>query len=201
MASLELRTALHEIGVAVRRPEQLATRWRDRNTRPELAPTPWIFPLLTAAAILGLGAYGLTLGLHRGAAAMITGAIEAPLSAGAAWSMALPALYILGSSLGSRLDPSTTALAALITCSFGATAMLAGVPVSAFFTLALPWTWARVLVHLTVFAGVGVAMTDVFLRTMRALEPRRSLLFPMTWLALMGTLGAELMLLLGLFEL
>ncbi len=201
MASLQLRTALHEIGIAVRRPEQLATRWRDRRLRPELAPTPWIFPLLLASAVLGLAAYGLTLGLHRGAGAMAIGAIEAPLSAGAAWSMALPALYILGSSLGSRLDPSTTALAALITCSFGATAMLAGVPVTTFFTLALPWTWARVLVHLTVFAGVGVAMTDVFLRTMRALEPERSLLFPMTWLALMGTLGAELMLLLGLFDL
>lgn len=201
MASVEIRTALYELGAAVRRPEQLATRWRDRRERPELAPTPWVFPLLIASAILGLAAYGLTLGLHAGPHEMATGALQAPLSAGAAWSIALPALYILGSSLGSRLDASTVALAALITCSFGAAAMLAGVPVSGFFTLSLPWTWARVLVHLTVFAGVGVAMTDVFLRTMRALEPERSVLFPTVWLMLMGTIGAELMLLLGLFEL
>jgi hypothetical protein len=199
MNVLTLKRGIHEVGLAVRRPEELARRWRDRATAPDQSPPAVVFAVLLAVAILGLAAYGLTMGLHRGADAMLLSALKAPFAAGTAWGVTLPALYILNSVSGSKLDQSTTLLAALITCSFGSLAMLAGVPVNWFFTLALPWTATRWLVNAVIFAGVGVAMTDVFLRTMRALEPEKDRSVAVTWLLLIGVIGTELMVLVDLF--
>lgn len=195
-----LTLAVREIGLALRRPEELAERWRDRKLLPERAPVGAVFPVLLATAVLGLAAYGLTMGLSRGANAMLISALKAPFAAGAAWAVTVPSFYILRSAAGSKLDASTTALAALITCSFGAIAMLAGIPISWFFTLALPLEAMRVGVHLLVFAGVGVCMTDVFLRTMRAVSGEESSFLSWVWLLLMGVIGGELMLLLDLFK-
>jgi hypothetical protein len=197
---LDLRTGVLEVGRALRRPEELATRWRDRYTKTAEAPTRAVFGVLFATAVLGLAAYGLTMGLHKGAVGMLIAAVKAPLAAGAAWCIALPALYIVNSASGSRLDASTTMLAALATCSFGSLAMLAGVPVNWFFTLALPFTAMRFIVNILVFTGVGVAMTDVFVRTMRALEPDRDRGGAYLWLGLVGVIGCELMILLDLFN-
>ena len=196
----ELYFGFLEVGRAIRRPEALAQRWRDRLMLPEDAPTPVIFVTLTITAIFGLAAYGLTMGMHHGAEGMLAAAYKAPLAAGTGWAVALPSLYIVKSTLGSKLDASTTALAALITCSFGALAMLAGAPVSWFFTIALPYTPIRWFVNIIIFIGVGIAMTDVFLRVMRELAPDESRATAFLWLGLVGTLGAELMALLNLFD-
>ncbi len=198
--TLDLYDGFLEVGRAIRRPETLAERWRDRALLPEDAPPLGVFVALTLTAILGLAAYGLTMGMHHGAAGMLAAAGKAPLAAGAGWSIALPSLYIVKQKLGSRLDASTTALAALITCSFGALAMLAGAPVSWFFTVAVPVSFVRYLVNFIIFAGVGVAMTDVFLRIMKHIAPEESRATAFLWLALVGTLGAELMVLLNLFN-
>lgn len=194
----ELRLGIHEIGSALRRPEEFTMRWRDRRTAS--APHPIVFPVLIANAIIGLAAYGLTMGLPAGVDGMLAGAARAPLAAGLAWTIALPALYIINSALGSKLDASTTFLAALTTVSFGALAMLASVPIKWFFSLALPWSVVQLLVNLTVFAGVGVCMVDVFMRVMKALEPERSRAYAFFWLGLVGVIGVELMTLLQLFQ-
>ncbi len=194
----ELRDAVSQVGVALRRPEAFTTRFRDRAL--EGPPNRFLVPVLLGNAVLGLAAYGLTIGFPEGASGMLAAAAKAPIAAGLAWTLALPALYILGSALGSRLDAPTTFLAALTTVSFGALAMLASVPVSWFFALALPYEAIRLAVHATVFAGVGVCMVDVFLRTMKALEPERGRFFALVWLALVGVIGGELMLLFDLFR-
>lgn len=196
-----LTLAVREIGLALRRPESLAERWRDRKLLPEQAPVAAVFPVLLVTAVVGLAAYGLTMGLARGPDAMLISAFKAPFAAGTAWAVTVPSFYILRSAAGSKLDASTTALAALITCAFGALAMLAGVPVSWFFTLALPYSFVRVAIHLVVFAGVGIAMADVFLRIMRAVDQNESSAFSWLWLILIAVIGGELMLLLGLFNL
>jgi hypothetical protein len=196
---LQLRRGFVEIGLALRRPEALALRWRNRQESASEAPPKLVFPLLLANAIFGIAAYGLTMGLHLGVGGMLAGAIKAPFAAGLAWLVALPALYIINSSLGSKLDASTTILAALATVSFGALAMLASVPVSWFFSLALPFDFVRGAVNVLVFTAVGICMIDVFLRTMKALEPDRSRAFAAVWLLLVGVIGAELMVLVDLF--
>lgn len=192
----EIRAGIHEIGIAVRRPEEFALRWRDGKAF--LARPSVIVPVLIINAVLGFAAYGLTIGLHGGALAMVKQAFLCA-ACGAAWLVALPALYVINSLLGSRLNASTTMLAALVTISFGALAILASVPVTWFFAVALPSTAVNVQIAVQVlaFAGVSFCMVDVFLRVMRALEPNRQPAYAFIWLCLVGTLGLELMNLLG----
>ena len=68
-----------------------------------------------------------------------------------------------------------------------------------FFTAAVPQTTFVLLVNLTVFAGVGVAMIDVFQRVMGRLEPARQAP-PTWWLVLVGTIGGELFYFFNLFH-
>ena len=102
------------------------------------------------------------------------------IGAGLAWAIPLPALYILNSFSGSRLKPSTTLLAALVTTSWGGLALLASVPINWLFSTAVPELpmfgpaaahRIVIAVNLLVFAGVGVSMADVFSRVMERLEP------------------------------
>jgi hypothetical protein len=195
----EIRLGVSEVGVALRRPEELVVRWRDRS--PAAPANRAVFPVLVASAVLGVAAYGLVMGMGGGPSEMLGHALRAPLACGAAWSIALPALYIINTVLGSRLDASTTALAALATVSFGALAMLASAPIRWFFGLTLPYPAVGLAVDLVVFAGVGVSMLDVFLRAMRALEPTRNRLFALLWLALVAVIGGELLVLLRVFAL
>ena len=116
-----------------------------------------------------------------------------------AWSLPLPALYILNSLSGSRLRASTTFLAALVTTSWGGLALMASIPINWFFTAAVPVGWFVLLVNLVVFAGVGAAMADVFCRVMERLEPRRGRA-PAWWLLLVGAIGGELFYAFGLFD-
>lgn len=189
--------AVTEIGMSVRRPESLARRWEDGG---DDSPTVWVFPVLLAAAALGTATYGLTMKMHLGVEGMLEGAFFTPMAAGLAWLLSFPALFIIKRILGSELDFSTTALAATITVSFGAVAMLASVPINWFFTLALPYTATRLLVNVVVFGGVGLCMNDVFLRVMRTLEPDKTQLFSMLWLGLISVIGMELFAIFDVFS-
>jgi hypothetical protein len=194
-----LRQGIQEIGFALRRPEDFAIRWRDR-AEGSAAPPAIVFPVLLLNAALGLGAYGLTLGFHAGWREMLWRAFLTPLACGLGWLIALPALYIFNTASGSKLDLSTTLLAAATTVSFGALAMLASIPIHWFFSLALPYAWVRLAVNVVIFAGVGACMADVFLRSMAALEPNRAPAYPAVWLGLVGALGFELMSLFNVFQ-
>src|SRR5437588_9993420 len=182
-----LRRHLAAIHEALREPEAFTARWHDEG-----APYPWgVFVALALTAVLGTTTYGLILGLPGGPGEMFRCGAAFTLAAGVAWGLPLPALYLLNSLSGSRLRASTTFLAALVTTSWGGLALLAAVPIAWFFTAAVPRALVLLAVHLAVLAVVGVAMADVFSRTMERLEPRRGRL-PAWWLLLVGAIGAEL---------
>jgi hypothetical protein len=202
-----LRASAAHVGVALREPEAFALRWHREGT-----PYPWsVFLALTLTAILGTTTYGMIMGLLGGPQRMFAGGLYCTVAAGIAWSLALPALYILNSLSGSRLRASTTFLAALVTTSWGGLAMIASIPIAWFFTAALPEevrlsslhfsrAAAVLIVHLVVFTGVGISMCDVFRRVMQALEPERDS-WPIWWLMLVGAIGAELFYKFDLFQL
>ncbi|HTV17674.1 MAG TPA: hypothetical protein VMG12_03360 [Polyangiaceae bacterium] len=193
---MTFREAAREVSAAIRRPEQLALRYQHAEVR-QLMP---LILLLLANAFFGMAAYGLTMQLHDGTASMLRAGAVAPLAAGLAWTIALPALYILNGAAGSRLRLGATLLAASVTVCFGSWAMLASVPINWFFTLAAPWSLARLATNLVVFSGVGVCMTDVFVRVLGALEPERSRLYGMAWVGLVSVIGMELFSIGGIFE-
>lgn len=191
-----LRASLAHIGQALREPEEFTLLWQ-RAGRPYAW---WVFAALALTAIAGTTTYGMTMGVLGGSVhRMFICGLACTTAAGIAWSLPLPALYILNSLAGSRLRASTTFLAALVTTSWGGLAMIASVPINLFFSAALPFPPAVLVVNLIVFAGVGVAMIDVFARVMAALEPARGRL-PAWWLALVGAIGCELFYAFGLFQ-
>ena len=201
-----LRASVAQVGQALKEPEAFALRWHREGT-----PYDWpVFAALAVTAILGTTTYGMIMGLLAGPERMFTAGLKCTLAAGVGWSLPLPALYILNSLAGSRLRASTTFLAALVTTSWGGLAMIASIPIAWFFTAALPKDirffdllmhreLAVLLVHLVVFTGVGVAMTDVFSRVMQSLEPERGRL-PAFWLLLVGAIGGELFYAFDLFQ-
>jgi hypothetical protein len=185
---------------ALRAPDEFALAW-DRSTRGE-RPASWapVFGVFFLTAVLGTAAYGLTMGLTAGAGTMLEKSWKATVAAGGAWATALPTLYIFNSLLGSQLRLSTTFLAALVTTSFGGLAMLASIPVNWIFSVTFPGqAWLILAVNLVVFTGVGLSMSDTFLRVMRAVDPW-SRVFPVVWLAILGCVGMEYFYLLGLFK-
>ncbi len=196
MLRARIRESIRQIGQALREPESFAVAWHQQSAHYDWS----VFAALGCTAVLGTTTYGLIMGMPAGAGEMARDAQRLTLGAGIAWSLPLPALYILNSLSGSRLKPSTTLLAALVTTSWGGLAMMAGIPVAWFFTLAVPHPAVVLAVHLAVFAAVGIAMIDVFSRTMQRLEPRRGKA-PAWWLLLVGILGCELFYALGLFDL
>ena len=194
----ELRNGVREVGSALREPEELALRWHEQGREGIEPVTPVVFLLLTLTAILCTGAYGVTMGLGQSGVTMIQKGVNAPAAAGLAWLVSLPTLYIINSLSGSKLDLPTTALAALITVSFGALAMLASIPVNWFFTVAIAKPGFTLFINVIIFSGVGLSMSNVFVRVMKALEPHRVL--PALWLGLLAAVGTELFYLLGLFK-
>jgi hypothetical protein len=195
MLQTRLRAGIGHVGLALREPEAFALRWHREGTPYDW----WVFGALAATAIAGTTTYGLTMGILGGPLRMFTCALACTVAAGIGWSLPLPALYILNSLSGSRLRASTTFLAALVTTSWGGLAMMASIPINWFFTVAVPVPWFVVLVNLTVFAGVGTAMVDVFCRVMERLEPSRGRA-PGWWLLLVGAIGGELFYAFGLFD-
>ena len=196
MFQARLRGSFAHIGQALREPEAFALHW-DREGTPY---DPSVFVALALTAIAGTTTYGMIMGLLGGTREMLLDGLRCTAAAGIAWSLPLPALYNLNSLSGSRLRASTTFLAALVTTSWGGLALIAAIPVAWFFTAALPQKVVILLVvHVAVFASVGVAMADVFSRVMERLEPHRGRK-PAWWLLLVGVLGGELFHALGLFD-
>jgi hypothetical protein len=195
MFRTRLRASFAHIGQALREPEAFALYW-DREGVPY---HPSVFAALALTAIVGTTAYGMIMGLLGDTREMLLDGLRCTAAAGIAWSLPLPALYILNSLSGSRLRASTTFLVALVTTSWGGLAMLAAIPVSWFFTVALPYRTVVLLVHLAVFTIVGVAMIDVFCRVIANLEPHRGRT-PGWWLTLVGAIGGELFYAFGLFK-
>jgi len=190
-----MRLSLGHIGEALREPEAFTARWHEQGS----PYAWWVFAALALTAIVGTTTYGMTMGVLGGPDAMLCQGLACTLAAGIAWSLPLPALYILNSLTGSRLRPSTTFLAALVATSWGGLALIASIPVNLFFSTALPHPATVLAINLIIFAGVGVAMVDVFCRVMERLEPARGRA-PAWWLALVGALGAELFYAFGLFH-
>ncbi len=167
-----VRASIAHIGQALREPEGFALRWHREG-----APYAWwVFVALALTAIAGTSAYGLSMGVLGGPARMLACAQSCTLAAGLAWALPLPALYILNSMSGSRLRISTT-----------------------FFTVAIPDRLFVLAVNLVIFAGVVVAMVDVFSRVIAGLEPNRGR-WPTFWLVLVGAIGGELFYAFGLFD-
>ncbi|MDB5346303.1 MAG: hypothetical protein JWP89_4680 [Schlesneria sp.] len=191
----QLQSGVAHVALALREPEEFAARWDAKQVQ---YPS-WVWGALMATAILGTMAYGMTMGLSGDVHDVIKKGLACTLGAGLAWGIPLPALYILNSQSGSKLRASSTLLAALVTTSWGGLAMLASIPINWFFTVAIPSPGFILLVNLTVFAGVGIAMTDVFHRVMRRLEPQRDVT-PLWWLLIVGTIGSELFYFFGLFQ-
>jgi hypothetical protein len=198
MFRTRLQASIGHIGQALREPEAFVQRWHET----EAPYTWWVFTALTLTAIVGTTLYGLTMGILGGTGEMLRDGLRFTAAAGIAWSLPLPALYILNSLHGSRLRASTTFLAALVTTSWGGLALIASVPVAWFFSVAIPppaVVPVVLVVHLIIFAAVGVAMADVFGRVMEKLEPSRGRQ-PVCWLLLVGALGAELFYAFNLFD-
>src|SRR5262249_37036895 len=157
-----------------------------------------VFAALALTAIAGTTTYGMIMGLLGGTREMFLDGLRCTVAAGIGWSLPLPALYVLNSLSGSRLRATTTFLAALVAASWGGLAMIASIPISWFFTVALPSHTTVVLaIHLAVFTAVGIAMVDVFCRVMASLEPSRGRA-PAWWLVLVGAIGGELFYAFGL---
>lgn len=201
-----LRRSIAHVGLALRDPEEFAAR----RHRGEVEYEPAVWLALTVTAILGTTVYGMTMGIGDGAQAVYRNAFYLTVSAGLAWAIPLPALYILNSFAGSRLKPDTTLLAALVTTSWGGLALSASVPIYWLVRVAvpeLPFVADRPVVvnlaltgiNLLVFTGVGVAMIDVFNRVLLRLEPRRESA-PNWYLLLVGLIGGQLFLIFGLFD-
>jgi hypothetical protein len=195
MSCAQFRAALGHIAEALYEPEAFACQWHH-----ERSPySPGVFAALALTAIAGTVTYGMSMGVSGGVGRMLDNAFWLTVAAGVAWSLPLPALYILNSVTGSQLRASTTFLAAMVTTSWGGLALIASVPINLFFTAALPHPMLILFVNLVIFTGVGVAMIDVFARVMASLEPARGKA-PAWWLALVGAIGAELFYALGLFQ-
>jgi len=191
----ELKSGLVHVGAALREPEEFAQRWQSGAAQ----YNAWVWGGLLGTAIFGTTTYGMTMGLLGGVQNVLLKGLICTFAAGTAWSVALPALYILNSLSGSQLSFSSTVLAALVTVSWGGLAMVASIPINWFLLTAIPHPGFALVMNLTVFAGVGVSMTDVFRRVMRRLDPTREL-FPVWWLVLVAAIGNELFFHLGLFR-
>lgn len=197
----QLRDSIGHVGLALREPEQFALDWHRQQANYRW----WVWAALTATAILGTTTYGLVMGIGSVERMFTRGALLT-VAAGLAWGIPLPALYVLNSFGGSKLRASTTLLAALVTTSWGGLALIASIPITWFFTVALgalpfslPVGACVLLVNAVVFLGVGVSMMDVFRRVIERLEPARGAA-PAVWLLLVGVIGAELSFFFKLFE-
>src|SRR5438034_483048 len=103
-----LRASVAHVGMALREPEDFALRWDQDSSYRRIV---WL--ALAVTAVLGTTFYGMTMGIGAGPATIGSKAFWLTASAGLAWAIPLPALYVLNSLAGSRLRASTTLLAAL----------------------------------------------------------------------------------------
>src|SRR5436190_23461701 len=101
MFRVNFQESLRHVGLALEEPEAFALRWHKQG-----AVYPWwVFAALALTAMVGTITYGMTMGLAGGPGRMFVSGLSCTLAAGIAWSLPLPALYILNSLSGSRLQP------------------------------------------------------------------------------------------------
>jgi hypothetical protein len=195
MLETTVSSSLRHVLLALREPEEFAVLWRTGERR---YPLP-VWGALAATALLGTATYGLVMGLAGNAPGAFGSSALLTVAAGLAWVIPLPGLYVLNSLTGSRLSAASTLLAALVTVSWGALAMLASVPIHWFFAAAIPRPFVVWAVNLVIFAGIGTCMLDVFGRVMEALEPGRGR--SPTWLLVpVAMIGTELIFAFDLFR-
>lgn len=203
MSTLAAPSGLALIGEAIRSPEQLVLRWRDRHLpAADGAPpakAPPVFAVLAISTLLSLIAYGFTMGIPHGLTSIASHALLIPAISLVAWGICLPSLYILTASAGSTLDRSTTFLAALVAMHFGSLARLASAPLSWFFGIALPNPALLNVVHLVVFGITALGMVYAFMRAMNKAAPNLNSLVPLVWLGCVGLIDVELKLILNVF--
>jgi len=89
----QIRLGIVHVGRALREPEDFAERWRAG----EVHYNAWVWMSLLATAVLGTATYGMTMGLLGGAGAVFSKGVICTFAAGMAWTLALPALYVLNS--------------------------------------------------------------------------------------------------------
>jgi hypothetical protein len=189
------------IGDAIRQPEELVRRWRDRHSTEGAKAQAGVFFVLGITGLLGLAVYGFTMGIPMGLESVGRHALIVPLGAALAWCLCLPSLYILYAVCGSTLDRSTTLLAALTAFCFGSVARLASAPLSWFFGLALPIPAVLTVLHIVVFGVTALAMLYTFVRVMKSVAPQVSPAIPFFWLICVGVIDVELKALLSVFVL
>jgi hypothetical protein len=148
----QLRSGIAHVGQALRDPEVFAVRWNQGDADYRW----WVWLSLAATAILGTTTYGMTMGLLGKPGLIFYKGGVCTLAAGLAWSLPLPALYILNSLSGSRLSASSTLLAALVTTSWGGLAMIASIPINWFFSVRELVT----MIHLAKFTGAPASRTE-----------------------------------------
>ncbi|TNE47625.1 MAG: hypothetical protein EP343_18880 [Deltaproteobacteria bacterium] len=203
-AQTQSPTRWSELGECLRHPEATALRWFQRNKAQDTSsvsstpstlsrlPSVGLFTMLVGYIVVGMAAYGFAMHMHKGTEAMLQTAWLLPSTFGVAWLLASPSLYIINTALGSELDLSTTLLVLLITLGLGSLAMLTLVPIHWFFSITLhhhhPQYWIRV----ASLVLVGLCMTDVFLRIMRTLEPKKNPAFAIVWILLVSLISFEM---------
>lgn len=162
-------------------------------------PDTWLLARLALNATLGIAVYGGVAHAAEGVTAIGAGAARSVLVAGGAWTLAMPALIVLGALSGSSVTWRRALLASLVTVSFGGASFLASVPLVALLEVATDGWWMRHLIHVLVLLGVGGSSSLIFCRTMAALEGRSSVLHVL-WINLFGVLFLELAWLADLFR-
>lgn len=153
---------------------------------------------LATGASVGIGVYGGTIHAAEGVGVVLASGLRALVTAGTAWGLAVPALIVVGSLLGSVVAWRRAVFASLIAVNFGGLAFLASIPVALLLELSSPFPWTRHLVNTMVVLGVGGCSTLIFERTMARLEAPR--LFHRVWMAVFGALFVEIAWFLDLFR-
>lgn len=179
---------VRSVFTALERPQEFVERTPDDAT----------LLALTGGASLGIVVYGGTIHAAEGVGVVVASAVRALVTAGTAWCLAVPALIVVGSLLGSVVPWRRTVFASLITLNFGGLAFLASIPVVLLLELASPFPWTRHLVNTMVVFGVGGCSTLIFERTMARLEGRR--LFHRVWMSVFGVLFLEIAWFIDLFR-
>ena len=168
------------------------------ETFTERTPTWATAVTLATGASLGIGLYGGAIHLGYGPLSAASGALRAVVCAGAAWTLAIPALVVLSALTRSTVPWCQAVHASLVTVNFGGMAFLASIPVVFLLQVTSPVEWTHALVNVLVLLGVGGCSTLVFERSMAQLEGRRFL--HRLWMLTFGVLFLEFAWLADLFR-
>jgi hypothetical protein len=182
---------LTEVLDAVRTPEDHA----QAHTDPDVAE----LARLAGAASLGVAGWGGMIHWYDGVGSALRGALHAVTVAGVSWGLAIPALVVMSSMVGSKLPTVRLLHASLMTVAFGGLAFLASVPVVGLVDLVYDHSvFARQASNTLCVLGVGACSAFIFFRITDEIEHLRAL--HIAWMGLFGTLFLEIAYLTDLFR-